>query len=86
MKTVRRTPGPWRVEEFDHREGFSVQALEGETWVSIAHELSQSDAIAMATLPAMWDILDTFVDASPWQTEALRVRARHVMARARGEE
>ena len=54
--------------------------------LQIAQEISHGDAVAMATLLEMIEILEIFADAYPEQTEPLRARTRRVLAKAIGEQ
>ena len=75
--------GPWRVSW--SRESQSWLILnEDERMIATAFE-SETNARRIAATPDLLEVLSIFVDCYPAQIEPLKQRARHLIAKARGE-
>ena len=81
------TEGPWRFrrDEIGKKIGSIGKADGSEVITNVEYWIKDSNANLMAAAPDLLEVLSIFVDCYPAQIEPLKQRARHLIAKARGE-
>ena len=76
QRTARLGLPGWRVQHnhYDHRSSVVVATVD-----------SEANARLIAAAPDLLEVLSIFVDCYPAQIEPLKQRARHLIAKAKGE-
>ena len=73
--------GPWTAYH-DYKTTWGVKNSDDEP---ICDRLDEACARLMAAAPDLLEVLSIFVDSYPTQIEPLKQRARHLIAKAKGE-
>ena len=82
---TEHTSEPWEVEDDVYVVEVASRDIVACCENDFPRDVQESNARRIAATPDLLEVLSIFVDCYPAQIEPLKQRARHLIAKARGE-